>query len=85
MNKGREDILELIENTFKINGYENTTIDKPFSANNPNCVSTYISKHCNIPAFQIEINNKYRYPLSKEYDLEGLVDTFVNIIKLLKI
>ncbi len=83
--KGREDILKLLENTFKINGYKNTTIDEPFSASNPNCVSTYISRNCNIPAFQIEINNKYRYPLSKEYNLEKLVDTFVNIIKLLKI
>ncbi len=83
--KGREDILKLLENTFKINGYKNTTIDEPFSANNPNCVSTYVSRNCNIPAFQIEINNKYRYPLSKEYNIEKLVDTFVNIIKLLKI
>lgn len=78
---GRKDIIENIVNIFRDFGYKNITIDKPFSANNPNCVSTYISSNCKIPALQIEINNKYRYDKSEWYNLDKLVDCFIKIIK----
>ncbi len=81
---GKEDMLNLIVSSFKKAGYSNTTIDVPFSASNENCVSTYIASKCKIPAFQVEINNKYRYPKSEKYDLDKLENTFVNIIQLLK-
>lgn len=77
---GRDDILAFFIKRFKEAGYINTTVDVPFSASNKNCMSTYVAAKCQIPSFQIEINNKYRYPKSKEYDLEKLVDCFYDII-----
>ncbi len=83
--KGREDIVEEMVRVFNKYGYKNVSIDEPFSAKNPNCVSTNISYRCDIPAFQIEINNKYRYPESEEYNLESLTEAFVSIIKSISI
>lgn len=77
---GREDILNIMITKFKEAGYINTTVDVPFSASNKNCMSTFVAQRCKIPSFQIEINNKYRYPKSKEYDLEKLVSCFCDII-----
>lgn len=77
---GRTDIQKILVDTFKEYGYKNVTIDEPFNAKNPNCMSAYISKECNIPTFQIEINNKYRYDLCEEYNLDNLVQCFSKII-----
>ena len=77
----RSDILEYAVKVFKDAGYSNVTIDEPFSADNINCVSTYISKNCSIASLQIEINNKYRYEKSIEFDLEKLSNCFVELIK----
>ena len=77
----RRDILEYAVKVFKDAGYSNVTIDEPFSADNINCVSTYISKNCSIASLQIEINNKYRYEKSIEFDLEKLSNCFVELIK----
>ena len=74
-------IVEEVKEIFEEFGYKNVTIDRPFSANNIRCVSRYINKECNIDTLQIEINNKYKFPKSEEYDLEKLIDCFDNIIK----
>ena len=76
----REDILAIIVEQFKEYGYKNVSIDIPFNALNKNCVSSYVSRECKIPAFQIEINNKYRFPLCKEYNLENIIKCFESII-----
>lgn len=77
---GGTNILDVMTKKFKEAGYVNTTVDMPFSASNKNCMSTFVASKCKIPTFQIEINNKYRYPKSKEYDLEKLVNCFCDII-----
>lgn len=82
---GRNDILDTMIEKFKEAGYANTTVDVPFSASNKNCMSTFVAAKCKIPSFQIEINNKYRYPKSKEYNIESLVNTFVGIIQLIRL
>lgn len=79
----RQDILEHVIAIFKNDGFANVTIDTPFSATRKSCVSTYIHNECNIIAFQIEINYKYRSKKYKEYDLDGIITTLSKIVKYL--
>ncbi len=76
----KTDIVDNIENKFKDFGYEYVTIDNPFSAVNRNCVSSYISRKCGIPAVQIEINTRYRI---EEKEIERLVHCMCEIIDIL--
>ena len=57
MNK--YDILQGIVNAFATNGISSVTVDEPFKATDPNCISNFIATNCNIPCFQIEINKKF--------------------------
>lgn len=77
---GRIDLQSILVDTFQEYGYRKVTIDKPFNAKNSNCMSSYISRECNIPAFQIEINNKYRYEPCEECNLKKLIECFSKII-----
>ena len=81
----RIDLQNILVETFNEYGYSKVTIDKPFNAKGANCMSSYINRECNIPAFQIEINNKYRYKPCEEYDFKNLVDCFCRIVERLKI
>ena len=74
---------KLLKDIFLKYGYKKVTIDTPFSADNKRCVSRYISKECGIDTVQIEINNKYRFPEAKEYNLENLITCFEEIIQML--
>jgi len=51
--------LQDIINAFNSNGISTVTVDEPFKAADPNCISNYISTTCNIPCFHIEINKKF--------------------------
>lgn len=64
---GNYDIANCMIEIFYKYGFENITIDEPFSAAYEYCVSTYIARECHIPTFQIEINLKYRMAKYKEY------------------
>lgn len=57
---------------FENNGFNKVKVDKPFSASFPNCVSSTVSKYCNIPAIQIEINSKYTCEGSETYDFKKI-------------
>lgn len=65
---GNYDIVNYMVDIFHKYGFKNVTIDIPFNAGYEYCVSRYISKECNIPTFQIEINLKYRLATYKEYE-----------------
>ena len=66
-------------------GFKNVTVDVPFAAANPNCVSTYIAKECDIIAFQIEINAKYRSRRYKEFiKYNDLEKALIDVVKLLE-
>lgn len=80
----RKDILNKLVTILKSNGFKNVTIDVPFSASNPNVISSFISATCSIPCFQIEINNRFRTPEYSEYNFELLTSTFIEIIEFLK-
>lgn len=73
----------ILKDVFLKYGYKIVTIDTPFSADNPRCISRFISKECNIDAVQIEINNRYRFPEAKEYNLENLILCFEEIIQMI--
>ena len=81
---GRTDIQTVLVDTFKEYGYKNVTVDKPFNAKNSNCMSSYVARECDIPAFQIEINNKYRYEPCDECNLKNLINCFCKIIDKIK-
>ena len=80
----RSDILNGITNIFESNGFKNVSIDIPFNASGKNIISSYISSKCNIPCFQIEINNKYRHIAYREFNYPGLINTFIQIVNFLK-
>ena len=65
---GYNSILNNMIKIFNNYGFKNVTIDEPFGAKYEYCVSSYISRNCRIPAFQIEINAKYRIKKYKEYN-----------------
>lgn len=86
---GYYDIVDYMIDIFHKYGFENITIDNPFEAAYEYCISNYIAKECNIPTFQIEINQKYRsarYPEYKKYkdlieSLEEIIQIIINKIK----
>ncbi len=65
---GDTELLECMVKIFNKYGFKNVTIDVPFAAKHPYCVSTYIASKCKIPTYQIEINLKYRTKFYKEYE-----------------
>ena len=82
---GHYDMVNKMLEIFNKYGFNNVSIDKPFDARYEYCVSRYISKECNIPTFQIEINLKYRMNKYKEYERYGtLIDALTEIIDNLK-
>lgn len=76
----RLDLQNIIVDTFKEYGYKNVTIDKPFNAKRASCMSSYVYRECNIPAFQIEINNRFRYDGCEEYNLDNLIQCLCKIV-----
>lgn len=76
-------IVETMIDIFHKYGFENVTIDKPFSAAYEYCVSNYITRECNIPTFQIEINLKYRSARYKEFKkYKDILKSLEEIIKI---
>ncbi len=55
-------------------------IDAPFSASNPNTVSSSVARYCNIPCVQLEINSRLLYPQFAEYDFNGVYSALKEII-----
>ena len=82
--KNKKDILKKMIAIFNNNGFKNISIDNPFGATNNACVSTHTVKMCNIIAFQIEINQKYRSAVFKEFSkFKKLEKSLVEICKML--
>lgn len=80
---GYENIVDDIVAIFCKYGFSNTTVDKPFSAKHEYCISNYVARKCMIPAFQIEINLKYRSSKYKEYSkYNNLIDAIEEVVNL---
>lgn len=52
----RQDLLEVIKNNFKMNSIDKVVTDYLFTASFKNTVSASISRECQIPCFQFEMN-----------------------------
>lgn len=82
---GHDNILEDMIGIFKKYGFDNVSIDEPFSAKYEYCVSSFIARECKVPAFQIEINLKYRSARYKEYKkYNKLIKSLVEVIELIE-
>ncbi|WP_108669425.1 hypothetical protein [Peribacillus acanthi] len=49
-------VVDTIIKVAKSLGFNDFANDYHFKADNPNCVAAFVSKHCKIPAIQMEIN-----------------------------
>ena len=54
----RDDLLQVIKSNFELNGIDRVEVDYMFNASFENTVSATISRKCQIPCFQFEINWK---------------------------
>jgi len=77
----RFDLCEVIKSGFESCSFKNVFIDNPFNASGLNVISSYVSRNCNIPCFQIEINTKFLFSTFKEYNYSQVALTFENILK----
>ncbi|MGN1330812.1 MAG: N-formylglutamate amidohydrolase [Clostridia bacterium] len=77
----RFDIADEIKYVFESYGFKKVYIDTPFKAAFPNVISCYISKMCQIPCFQIEINNKFLHKDYDTYNFDLAKNAFSEIIK----
>ena len=86
--KNKYDILQGIVNSFVVNGISSVTVDEPFKAMDPNCISNYISTTCNIPCFHIEINKKFASLTSlftkSAFNKKSIEDSLCDAVKFLK-
>lgn len=86
MNK--YDILQGIVNAFVTNGISSVTVDEPFKATDPNCISNYIATTCNIPCFQIEINKKFASITNlfskSNFNKKSIEDSLCDAVRFLK-
>lgn len=86
MNK--YDILQGIIDAFNNHGISSVTVDEPFKAMDPNCISNYISTNCNIPCFHIEINKKFaslpNLLFKSTFNKKIIEDALCDAVKVLK-
>ena len=81
---GDYNVVNKMIKIFNKYGFENVTIDDPFSAGYKYCVSNYIARECKIPTYQIEINLKYRLAIYKEYEkYKDLIKSLQEVVELL--
>ncbi|MCR5809701.1 MAG: N-formylglutamate amidohydrolase [Clostridiales bacterium] len=66
---------------FEDAGIDGVAIDKPFSAINPNTVSSFIARECGIPCVQLEFNTRL---LSKRYSECRYDEILSSMAKLIK-
>ena len=80
--------LQDIISAFNSNGISTVTVDEPFKAADPNCISNYISTTCNIPCFHIEINKKFSSITNlfskSPFNKQSVEDSLCRAVQLLK-
>jgi len=77
----RFDICDGIKSCFESCGFKNVFIDNPFNASGLNVISSYVSRTCNIPCFQIEINTKFLFSTFPDYNYDQVASTIENILE----
>ncbi|MCL2444998.1 hypothetical protein FWD07_02680 [Candidatus Saccharibacteria bacterium] len=79
----RDDITDLIKNSFKASKFHGIHIDDPFDATYENTVSSYISRTCRIPCFQLEINSQLvhtDHPQHRFYDVLNVLSHIIQTL-----
>ena len=80
--------LQDIISAFNSNGISTVTVDEPFKASDPNCISNYIATNCNIPCFHIEINKKFSSIFNifskSSFNKQAIEDSLCRAIQILK-
>lgn len=74
------DILAIIEDSFRDNNISTISVDYPFDAVYPYTVSATIARTCLIPCFQIEINSRLLCNEYREYSFDLVKDSLIAII-----
>ena len=86
--KNNYDLLQQLINAFNNNGISSVTVDEPFKASDPNCISNYISTTCGIPCFHIELNKKFANPLNfifkPTFNKQAVENALTEVVKVLK-
>lgn len=77
--KNNEKLVTIVKNGFEAAGFENVTVDDPFAGATEVTVASYVSKNCNIPAFQIEMNSGLFRDNAE--NVEKVVETLCRIAK----
>ena len=63
-------MLDVVWKCFKDYGFQHVEIDKPFNASHHNVVSCDVAEQCEIPCFQIEINNRFMHRAYEDFDFD---------------
>lgn len=86
--KNNYDLLQQVITAFNNNGISSVTVDEPFKAADPNCISNYISTSCDIPCFHIELNKKFASPLNfifkTPFNKQVVENALTDVVKVLK-
>jgi hypothetical protein len=73
------DILEIVKEKFS-KRFIGITVDYPFDASFPFTVSAYVSKNCDIPCIQIEINSRLVCEEYEDYSANDIIEALVEVI-----
>lgn len=77
----RDDLLELVKRNFALDSIDRVRVDYMFNASFENTVSATISRECQIPCFQFEMNWKLLDDTSKDNKLTNIINIISNIIE----
>ena len=79
INQDMELANKIIE-SFKEEGFNYVSLNKPFNCGRKTCVANYIHAGAGIVTFQVEINGKYRFEDSPECKLDEIKKALKKII-----
>lgn len=71
---------DIVNRAFAAQGIDNITVDTPFDASYPYTVSAYISRLCEIPCIQIEINSRLVCDGCEDFCFDKILSALTNIV-----
>ena len=76
---GKDEIASMVSSAFKKRNFSDVEIDYPFKSSKPYTISSFISKCCNIPCIQVEINSRLVMPEYEDYRFYDVYRAFIEI------
>lgn len=74
------ELCNLMKKIMEEAGFHKVSVDTPFKASNENVISYDISHKCQIPCFQIEINNRFLFASYDTYNYKLIKQTLIEVI-----